>query len=267
MKAELATYEEIQHLANRRALSVERRERLFRRAEERFDRYVAQDFKAYQEGKTRTVGTTFKLAVVPRFPVTSLKEELELLKIARTIEVEWRRARFPAWSDPVTQHESAILLQPFSYFSMLELSTWGQVFFALEVEREDQARAGRRGVYLVSLLGHLLCCLEHARVVHSALGYDGTLRVRLKMEHARGRPFLMENAPLRASRLDDTIEFALDAMSDRLRDDRDGIATDVIRRLFFAAGWADLAASEGAARRTLLKGYEYNIWPPPSPES
>jgi predicted HTH transcriptional regulator len=40
-QAQLATYDEIQHLANRRATTVERKERLIRRAEERFDALVA----------------------------------------------------------------------------------------------------------------------------------------------------------------------------------------------------------------------------------
>ena len=39
-QALLATYEEIQHLANRRAVTIERKEQLIKRAEERFNAFV-----------------------------------------------------------------------------------------------------------------------------------------------------------------------------------------------------------------------------------
>lgn len=73
--------------------------------------------------------------------------------------------------------------------------------------------------------------------------------------------------PVPVSRLDDAVEFTVEASTDRLRDDRDGIARELIRRFFFAVNWPAVALSDESARQMVSHGYKYNRWQKGGPHS
>jgi len=260
---QLATFEEIQHLSNRRALCEERRDHLFERAERRFLTHVQLDYKT-TPNTVGDIGTTLKLALVPRYPAAPLADETKLLDIIGEKRVSWRQVGFPSMvTHPLSQHESALILNPVFLFSFFQADIWGHLYYAAEVERVDPETGGENSIHTYSMLGYLLVFLEHARVIYEVLGYNGTLNIHFCLEHVLDRHFWrapQDGASIPASCLDDTIEFFADSTGERLHTDRNGVARDLIRRLFFAANVPWVAKSEQAAQQMISYGYTYNMW-------
>jgi hypothetical protein len=94
-QALLANYEEIQHLANRRAATLERKERLIKRAEERFDAFVVMKNDPNQLGYAGALDATLKLVVSPFFPSRTLISQRELLSLIQNKRISWRGTTFP----------------------------------------------------------------------------------------------------------------------------------------------------------------------------
>jgi predicted RNase H-like nuclease len=93
-----APYEEIEWLINRRKKAVENRERLLRRAEERFDNQpTRKDFKAFQ-----------CVSVIPVFPHAPLVALKNLSDIADESKVSLQSYYFPLTGKYKTVHESII---------------------------------------------------------------------------------------------------------------------------------------------------------------
>ncbi len=130
---QLATYEEIVHLQNRRIEAVGRKLRLQERAEQRFGALVGRDY-ASNPRTSGTIGATLKLFISPRFPVRTLLLQEKLITYVKNERIPWRKSVFPWYSGNVfSQHESAVVLQPCSEFSFFETSILGHAFFALEI--------------------------------------------------------------------------------------------------------------------------------------
>lgn len=258
----LATFEELQHLGNRRALAVSRRSDLFVRGNTRFDAFAAAEYRS-QPDVVGDLGATLKLAVSPKYPSRRLADERRLRELIQPAAVSWRQVGFPRRGTSITQFESVIILVPAGSFSMLDASLWGLLYYAWELER--QVEQGRNGIHLHSMMGHLLVLLEHARLTLRALGYDGTLAIRVRLERVRGVPLLWhaDNHPQfgPASRLDNEVDFEFDVLSNQLDTQRDQVAKDLLRQLLFALNWADAATDEAMLDRFVTMGHEYNYWP------
>lgn len=114
-----------------------------------------------------------KLAIVPRFPAEPLVDETGLFDLLdRTRVRNWRGIGFPAASNPLSQHESAIILNPTAAFSICEVNTWGQLYYATEVEQAGSDLTPN-SINLYAFLGYLLVFLAHAQGVFQDLGYNG----------------------------------------------------------------------------------------------
>lgn len=253
---QLATYDEIQHLANRRAITVTRRDSIIQRAANRFTTYGrANSFS----------GATLALSVCPSFPSKPLVSHGKLLKLLKACYVPWRQDQFPQSSIPVSQHESAIILKADYGHSLLEANVWGLLFYAYDLLDRLYPDREPSGIHLYSLLGHILVILEHAKIVYSKLGFEGTLLFRTTLDRIRGVPVLSPSyynqlTPRGGSPLDDHVEFDTAATSGRLKIERDVIAVEILRSLMFALNHADLAANEDVMGKLLEDGYKYNFW-------
>lgn len=183
-EARLATYEELQHLANRRQLAVARREHLFERAEVGFEEYVHQDYEG-DPGTVGPIGATLKICTIPLFPTSTIVERQALGSAIEESRTErWRSVGYPRLYPRTSQHESILLLGGAYYFSMIEGDLWGKLYQALEIER---AKDDRNLIHLYSLLGFLLILLQYAGSFYRQLGYDGTLQIRLRLDRIRGK--------------------------------------------------------------------------------
>lgn len=84
----------------------------------------------------------------------------------------------------------------------------------------------------------------------------------MKLERIQGVPFVSYPQNVAdfgpASRFDRYVTFELTFPASKLNDDRDQVAADLLRRIFFATNWADLAEDEDAIDQVIESGHEYN---------
>jgi hypothetical protein len=69
---------------------------------------------------------------------------------------------------------------------------------------------------------------------------------------------LVEEGP--KSLFDSEVSFDLELPATRLVEDRDGVAVDILREIFFALNWADVAATEDQLNQLLDAAYRFNFW-------
>jgi hypothetical protein len=252
----LATYAEIAHLANHRQAAVEKRDQLFQRSRDRFQVYA---------NTIRTVGSlgaTLSFMVSPLYPATPLVEQMELWRIIKDTRVSWRQVNFPRDKGIISQHQSALVLNAARGVSLFEISTYGHIHYAMELTGPDATPPW--GIHLSSFVGHLLLYTEHVRAVYHTLGYQGVLRIELKLQRVRGKAWIYyqssfpETGP--ASTLDDEIDIELDVDARRLEIERDEVVKELLRTTMFALNWSEVAMDDVAVSAAIEHGYEFNRW-------
>ncbi len=263
---QLATLDEILRLTERRKPILERRARLRSRARSRFESFAEA---AYEElGKSKSLGAHFLLFVSPRYPAELLFEPQALLQRIKSLTIPWRQVGFPRLTRGViSQHESALVLRPGSSFSLLEATVWGHLTYASEMEFEVKA-GGPSGIHLNHFLGQVLVFLEHAKQLLLRSGFLGELEFGLELRCIKRVKWVSfpdgfpEEGP--ASLLDSATSFDLQIPSNRLFENRDEVAADLLREIFFALNWAEVAATEWQLQQLLVSAYKYNFWQPPA---
>lgn len=258
---QLANEHELRHLLDRRQLIRDRRARLIDRARERFATFAARA-QAPEIGGADLLGSRIELAVVPRFPADPLCEHVRLLTAIREASVEWRQVGFPRNSyGAITQHESAILLQPCGARSFFEANIWGMLFYTAPI---GERRPQYAGIHTNGFIGHVLVFIRHARSMLQRLGYTGPLHVELALHDIRDIPWISfprgfaETGP--KSELDNTVAFTVASATDDLQQRSDGLAIDLLRSIFFAINWPTIADSPEKLVAIIRAGYEYNYW-------
>lgn len=266
-EARFATYDEIEHLRNRREVVVQRRLRIAERAKERFAQYT-KAFHATAPASDGRPGAMVFLGVEPPFPSRPVLEGGRLLDLVRSTSVAWRQVGFPRANRFVTQLESVLAFNPGVYFSLLEASTYGSLFYAREIEEEREVEEGQPTphlIHLYSFVGHLLVWLEHARRLVRASPYRGPLSLRLSLSGIRGLPFMdfsQNNRPIPrgVSVLDDEVTVESLSTTERLIDARNEVAKQLLSQLAFAVDWPDVSAEDPALEQLLERGFVYNFW-------
>ncbi len=267
-EARLATYEEITHLANRRALPVARREALLRRSVDRFGAHVKANYAA-DPGTVGDIGATLIVTVCPTFPSRQLIQHGALISRFETHHIPWRRTGFPAPNLPkVSAHESMLIPGGAYFFSLLEMTVWGHLFYALELEdllRTDDGSGGGgelRGIPLSRMLGFLMVFLAHASSALTILGYDGPLTVRVQMLRIRGIPFLVsrlrQGHPQGAAPFDNTLAFEVSASSTRLASDLDSLVGEIAQTILLGLNLPGPALGPDAVKGLVQKAKEYS---------
>jgi len=66
------------------------------------------------------------------------------------------------------------------------------------------------------------------------------------------------------SELDDEVSFTIAITSEALREKPDGVAMDLLRYVFFAMNWPDVADSPENLAELMRAGYKYNGWRVPT---
>ncbi|MDD5544701.1 MAG: ATP-binding protein [Acidobacteriia bacterium] len=262
---QLATENELRHLLDRRKLILERRAELLRRARRRFLTFTRRRYQELTKSK-ESIGCRFDLCVVPRFPARPVCDHGHLSSLLRSIRVDWRSVGFPRSSVGfISQHESEIVLRPGSSFSILEANIWGMIFYATEIERETEQYSG---IHLNHFLGQLLVFLKHANLMLRGFGYVGPLLLEMKQRKICGVPWIVfdGNKPIvgRASELDDQVSFSISTTSEAMDKRRDGLVMDILRYVFFATDWSEVADSPQELEKLVRTGYQYNSWNCPS---
>jgi len=265
-EARFATQPELLNMLERRRIVEQRREALLGRARARFQAYVAADYAKLARSSGQ-VGARLLFFVVPRYPTRTIWSYQNLLELRNKIRVRWRGDLYPSsHSDTVTQHESVICLNPAAGFSAFEMNQWGMLHYVTEVEEKQGDRVS--GIHLHSVMGHALLFLRHAGLMMQRVTDLGELSLLLQLEGVRGKPWLyqgfsgIEERP--ASKLDDTFEIEHLVRREDLLADPDGLAVTLLRHVFFALNWSDVALNEERMRRMIQSGYRFNSWETPA---
>ena len=261
----LATFEEIQHLTNRRRLAVERYENLCKRSVGRFESFAAREHSNHTNA-TGSIGATLCLSLCPQFPTRRLVGEHQLLKVINSERIPWRNTGFPLGRETVTQQESVLVMHPTLDFSLMEANIWGQLTYSCEIE--DVIGRERRqiaGIHLHTLLGYILVFLEHARTIYRNIGFIGPLLLRTLLKRVQGKPFVhfpRGNHPMPgpASRIDDEISFDISFSATKLDQQRDEIAGDLLKTLLFSLNWPTQGGNSSAITGLLDDAANYNFW-------
>ena len=260
----LADENELRHLFDRRKLIVERRECLLARARVRFKVFSAAALAESSEETKQT--PILELRVVPRFPARQLCEQHKLRSLVAGSSLEWRGVGFPiSGSEPVSQHESAIVLKPVGGVSMLEANVWGMLFYCAEIA-EAHGRAETWGIHLYSFVGHILAFLKHADNMLRGMGYSGPICVDAAIKSMFGSKWLVPRygvlVPRPGSVLDDDLSFSITTTTEALHQKQHRVAIDIFRIVFNSVNFPDLD-SEQRCEDLILKGFTYNSWQPP----
>jgi hypothetical protein len=267
LEPQLATYDELTHLGNRRALLVQRREGLSRRSMERFEAHVQANYAADERTKD-DIGATLIVSVCPQFPSRQLIEHTDLLTEFETHHIQWRQKGFPAPNMPkISAHESMLIPGAAYFFSLLELSVWGHLFYAVEVEELLQSKDGSeqvRGIHFNRLLGLLMAFLGHANSALKVLAYDGPLLVQVQMLRVRSIPFLTfryeTGYPQGAAPFDDTLTFEVSTSSTALATSPDAISGEIAKTILLGLNWPTPALGDDAVKGLIEKAKEYSLW-------
>jgi len=257
---QLATYKEIQQLSNRRELILERRRDLILRAQMRFQSLIETHYSELGK-KEDGIGSYLTLALIPRYPSRRICEHLNLLNTVRTEKLNWRGVGFPRITGGiVSQHESVLVLHPGSSFSIFEANIWGLLFYATEIERPSGE--SHVGIHLNHFLGQLLVFLKHASSILQKLTHKGPLFLQLNLEKVKNIPWIYftDNIPRIGPKsiVDDSVMFTISSTIDQLVNRRDEIAIELLRYIFFALNWPEVASTEGQLKSMVKLGNEYN---------
>ena len=265
-EARLANEADLRHLFDRRELVVDRREGLIDRAMHRFGRHLALR-PSDTTGKHPMHRAHFELSVVPRFPARQLCEPERLREhIQRNLET-WRGVLFPNPASPIlSQHESAIALDPTRRTSIFEVNTWGLLFYGTRIVDNH---GGTEGVHLYEFVGLVLLFLRHADRMLRALSYSGPLLLNVALGWILQAPWLRSAeggqwvSSVEGSKLDDKVAFSLPTTAEELRSRPDGLGMEILRYVLLAVNAPDLVDAPEKLRNLIRQGYHFNSWPQP----
>jgi len=252
-EARLAKEDELRHLLDRRKPILDRRVSLLERARKRLDTYAAR--------AQTTPGPRLALCFAPRFPARPLCEQERLGPLIEKNQFFWRQVMFPILNRGViSQHESAIILQPTGVFSIAEANIWGMLFYATQI---DGNHGGTLGIHPYQVAGYVLVFIRHATELLQELGYSGLIVITgiltsvLKAQWLDPRGGMGFHLKM-GSELDDEVEFSLVITAEALRETPDRIAADLLRYIFFSVNWPDVVDRTERLEALVTWGHKFN---------
>jgi hypothetical protein len=264
-EARLADENELRHLLDRRKLIRERRAGLLGRARRRFETYASRRLTD-DKGNTAKLGSFLEICVAPRFPARPLcgQERLKGLVVANAMA--WRGLVFPhvSRSSVLSQHESALVINPMRDPSIFETNVWGMQFYCVQVEKDHR---GTAGIHRSEFVGNVLLFIRHAGTMLRGMGYSGPTTVITRLGSMLGVDWLYDMAgawlePSKGSELDNEVSFSVATSTDALLNQPDEVSMDVLRYVLYSVNAPDLVERPEIFTGLINSGYTYNCWPP-----
>ena len=266
-EARLADENELKHLFDRRRAVLERRLRLTERAKKRFDTYIGQKHTDLSGNRTK-IGPLLEFGIVPRFPSQQVCQHESLSQHIFNNYLTWRGVIFPDFTrrQILLQDESAIVLDAVVRTSFFEASVWGALFYAVELDTDHgPTKARMEGIHTYQVVGYILLFVRHAAKILRAIGYSGPLLIEVALGSILGVPWLraaygvLMQSDVR-SVLDDDVGFSIRTTAEELLRRSDGIAVEIVRRVFLSVNWPGMVDSAQECERLIRSGYEFNSW-------
>jgi schlafen family protein len=252
-EAHLADEGELRHLLDRRRPILDRRINLLERARKRLDAYAAQ--------AVESSGPRIELCFAPRFPARPLCEQAKLKPLIEKKQFYWRQVMFPILNRGViSQHESAIILQPTGVFSIFEANVWGMLFYSTKIHGNH---GGTLGIHPFEVAGYVVLFIRHAAEMLHELGYSGQIVVEAILTSIQKAEWLDPTSGLgfhirTGSELDDQATFSTEVTSESLCETPDSITSDLLRFIFFSVNWPNMVNTPEKLEKLIGWGYKFN---------
>jgi hypothetical protein len=229
-----APFEEIEWLMNRRKKAVENRERLLRRAEERFDNQpIKKNFKAFQ-----------CVSVIPVFPHAPLVALENLGDIANKSKVSVPNCNFPRTSQYKTAHESIVYETQYSanpFLNYTEINLFGLIFSKQSLWGTQNEK--KVNLYVSAYM--VESALRFSLKFYEEIGYWGLISINLSLEGIRGGVLTNSSSisgsediepPLGSSDFDDSITIERKITVLELSECFDEIVKDLLNEFLWSFG-------------------------------
>lgn len=270
----LADFNEIEHLADRRSKSLEFRDHLISRSENRFAKHIGLNYQS-SPGTVGEIDSTLSVAIVPKYPLSLPLEVYDLQNLLNTIKYGARDEIFP-----IGRHMS--LNEGFYYeaprglglgFSYLEINIHRLIYFALEVGRAiGENTVGRPPeeiiIYANEVIAWIIFYLVFAQRFYERVGYMGIITMQIKLERFLERFFFIRGiSPLDiaeatlGSAYDDLILLEFEYDTDTMFQEKRQIVRNIYRKIAFACGWVNAYSTEDQNIDYLIgKSLDYLFW-------
>ncbi|MEA2003588.1 MAG: ATP-binding protein [archaeon] len=225
-----ARYEEIEWLINRRKKAVENRERLLRRAEERFNnKPTRKNFEAFQ-----------CVSAIPIFPHAPLVALEDLSDIADKSKVSYSNCNFMLTGPYKTAHECIICDSVYeSVLNHNEINLFGLIFSKQSLWKNRN----EKNVYLSEVSKLVECVLRFSLNFYKGVGYWGLILISLSLEGIKGSILTSSTRslerPLGSSDFDDTITLERKVNVCELSERFDEILEDLYNEFLWSFGVDD----------------------------
>jgi hypothetical protein len=260
--ARLANENELRLLFDRRKQILERRTYLLGRARDRLNRYAVQLNNDLPKGRQK-IPACLEISVVPRFPARPLCEQVNLRPLLMNNLINWRQTLFPRPDEVViSQHESAIILQPTGDFSIFEANIWGLLFYTAKIEDQEEDKSS---IHLPRAVGLVLLFTRHAMTALNAIGYAGPIVIEVRLSSVLRVDWLYFTQRTFANRksgseLDENVVFSITTTTDRLREEFRQTAMDLLQYILFSVNLSRFADTPKKLEQLIEDGYGYNFW-------
>ncbi len=229
-----APFEEIEWLMNRRKKAVENRERLLRRAEERFhNQPTRKDFKAFQ--------CISVIPVFPHAPLVALKDLSETIKESRSVYT----SDFPPRDSYKTAHESIVYETQYNEYTKdsglldyTEINQFGLIFSKQSLLRDDM----KKKIDLFETSKLLKDVLKYSLKFYEKVGYFGLILINLSLKEIIGwtlttsERLSYSERPTGSPNIDNIISFERKVTVYELSERFDEIVKDVFNELLWSFG-------------------------------
>jgi hypothetical protein len=254
LEEKLAKFDEIQHLANRRQLSVDLREERINRAKRRFATHAG----SYNSQGTKIGNLDLFIwsSIIPLYPV---HDSFALLNIEKAIGKAKINIPFNNYPYGIfrSQNNGFYCINPSRIsFSYLELDSLGLIFNAEELGHVDNNKDTRPSeinktqpkpeevyIYDIWLMESVLKILIYAQSIYKLIGYTGLVLARFGLENIWKRKlrithkeYLHSNI-VKSSILDDCMSVDKIFSSTELNSKLIPILIGIYKDLTFACGW------------------------------
>jgi hypothetical protein len=223
-------------------------------------------------GEKTSVGPLLEFSIVPRFPSRQIYQHENLAECVRQNYAPWRGTFFPDFTrrQILLQDESAIVLEAAVQTSLFEITVWGSIFYGVELETDHgRGNTQLQGIHTYQVVGYVLLFVHHAAKMLKAVGCSGPLLIEVALGSILDLPWLeaLYTTLVRSnarSVLDDDLGFSIRTTVEELNRRPDGIAIEIVRRVFLSVNWPRLVENPQDSERLIRSGYNYNSWGSPT---
>lgn len=232
---QLATWDELRFLGNRRRAAGDLRESLFLRSRDRAGTILPQDV-------WRANPTALFCFVTPAFPSRPMCELRALQGVIERSRVNARQVAFPR-GNPLSLKDTIGLVVTGELPQYSESTIFGSTLSAdLFLEEEEQGVIP--GPWVIA---YILLRVRHGLQVLRMVGYDGLLHIRVILFRARGKQFVWRldfgREAVRTTCQEEEIVVETQVNSQEIANDLGPMGLRLFREIAFAAGWRQVFES------------------------